>query len=102
MAAASIYVPSGSPSCLLPLLEAPQDQQVGLTKAPFKLLLPLVSEHVRFCVCPLRVESVSHSPLALLKIIPTDLQSQMFWGLVFLVQEPWAGESNVGLRPLTP
>ena len=32
MAAASAYIPSGSPSCLLPHQEALQDQQVGLTR----------------------------------------------------------------------
>lgn len=38
----------------------------GSNQAPFKLLLPLVSEHVRFCVCPLGVQSVCHIPVALL------------------------------------
>ena len=57
--AAIIYVPRVSSRCLLPLGEALQDQQVGLTQAPFKsLLLPGVLECVRFCVCPLRVESL--------------------------------------------
>ena len=55
MAAASVYVPraggGGGPSCLLPLSEAFQDQQEGLTQASFKLLLlPCFPEHVRFCV----------------------------------------------------
>ena len=59
MAAASVYVPRVSSSCLLALWEAFQDQQVGLIQAPFKLLLlPWVLEHVRFCVHPLRVESL--------------------------------------------
>ena len=49
----------GVPSCLLLLQEALQDQQMGLTQASFKLLpLHWDSEHVRFCVCPLRVESL--------------------------------------------
>lgn len=26
----------------------------------------------------------------------------MLWGLIFLVQDPWAGEPDVGLRTLTP
>lgn len=55
-----------TPQLPLPLLGALQDQQGGLTQAPFKLLLPLVSEHVRFCVCPLGVQSVCHIPVALL------------------------------------
>ena len=47
-----------SPSCLLPFQEALQDQPVGLTHAPFKLLLLCRdSECVRFCVQPLRAES---------------------------------------------
>ena len=85
--------------CLLPLQEAFQDQQVDLTQAPFKLLLlPWVLECVRFCVCPLRVKSlISHSPLALLKISPTDLQSQMFWVFIFPVQDSRAGEPTLGL-----
>ena len=59
MAATSVYVPRLSSSCLLPLWEAVQVQQVGLTQAPFKLLLlPLVLAPVRFCVHPLRVESL--------------------------------------------
>ena len=54
------------------------------------LLLPWVSEYVRFCECPLRVESISYIPLALPKASPAGLQSQMFWGLVFLMQDPLA------------
>ena len=55
MPASSVCVPTGSPRCLLTLQEALQDQHVGLTQAPFKLLLlPWVLE----CVCPLRVESL--------------------------------------------
>ena len=101
MGAGSIYVPRVRSSCLLPLWEALQDQQVGLTQAPFTLrLLPQDSEHVRFCVHPLRVESMSPSPVALLKVSSAGFQSQMFWGFVFLAQNPRAGDSEVGLRPL--
>ena len=71
-----------------PLPGALQDQHGGLTQAPFKLHLPLVSEHVRFCVCPLRIQSVSHIHVALLKVIPTGSQ-----GLIFLVQSPGPGGS---------
>ena len=47
MASASIYVLRGNFSCLLLLQEALQDQQMGMTQAPFKLLpLPWVLEHV--------------------------------------------------------
>ena len=55
------------------------------------LLLPWVLECVRFCVCLLRVESLSHSAQALLKLSLTGLQSQTFWGLIFLVQGPGLG-----------
>lgn len=81
--------------------ESLQDQQVGLTQAPFTLLLlPRVSEHVRFCVHPLRVESISHSHMALLKVSSAGLQSQMFWGLYSQPRTPGLGDSEVGLRPL--
>lgn len=51
MAAVNILVPIGSCSCLLPLWEAPQNQQMYLTRVPFKLL-PLYweLEHVKFGV----------------------------------------------------
>ena len=88
--------------CPLPLWETIQDQQVRLTQSPFKLLLfPWVLEHVRFCVCPLRVETISHGSLALLKLSSSGFQSQTFWGLVFLVQDPHAGDHDVELRSLT-
>ena len=74
-----------------------------LNQVPFNLLLlPWILEYARYCVCPLRVESISRSFLGLLKVSPTVLQSQMFWGLVFLMQDPRAGEPNVELRPLAP
>ena len=65
------------------------------------LLLPWVLESVRFCVCLLRGESLSHSSQAPLKLSLTGLQSQTFWGLIFLVQDPWVGEPDVELRTLT-
>lgn len=34
--------------------------------------------------------SISFSLLALLELSPTHFQSQMLWGLIFLVQEEWA------------
>ena len=59
MAAAHVFVLKVSCSCLLPLPETLQDQQVGLIQDLFKLLLlPWVLECVRFCVGPLRVESL--------------------------------------------
>ena len=46
--------------------------------------------------------SISHSPLPLWKVSPAGFQSQIFWGLIFLVLDPWAGDLSVGLRPLAP
>ena len=64
MANASIYVSRVSSSCFLLIWEPLQDQQVGLTQAPFKLLLLLwVPEHVIFCMFPLRVEFLFHTAL---------------------------------------
>ena len=65
MAATSISTTKGSLSCLLPLWEALQNQQVYLTQDLFKSLpLCLVSDHVRFCMHPLRAMS----------LFPTSLQ----------------------------
>ena len=99
MAAASACVPRMSCSSFLPL----QDQQASLTQAHVKLLpLPWVLECVRFCVCPLSMKSISLNPLAPPKVSPCGLPSQMLWGLVFPVQDPWAGEPDMGLKPLSP
>ena len=46
--------------------------------------------------------SISHSPLGLPKVSPAGLQSQTFWGLIFLVQVPQAGDHDVGFRCLAP
>lgn len=66
MFAAYIFVLRMSPSCLLPLQEAHQDQQMGPTQGPFKLLpLCWISECVGFCMCTLRMKSLSYCPLGL-------------------------------------
>ena len=102
MVAVNVYVPSRSPNCLLPLQEALQDQQGGLNQDPFKWLpLHWDLECMRFCVHPLRAESVPYTPLALPYASPACLQRQMFWGPIFLVQDPQAGQPYVGLRVLT-
>ena len=44
--------------------------------------------------------SVSYSPVTLPNISPTGFQSQMFWVLIFPMQDPWAREPDVGLGPL--
>ena len=59
--------------CCLSFQKILQDQQVGLTQAPFKLfLLPWVPEHMRFCMFPLRVEFLFHTgtPLGLPRQAP--------------------------------
>lgn len=59
MAAASACEPRESFICFLPLQEALEDQQVGVTQAPFRLLLlSWIPEYVGYCMCPLRVESL--------------------------------------------
>ena len=59
MDSTSLYVPRVSSSCLLTLQEAPQGQKIDLTQASFKLLLqPCAPENVKFCVLPLRLESL--------------------------------------------
>ena len=58
--------PQGSPTCLLHLQKALHDQQLVLTQAFFKLQsLGWNSEHVRFCVHPLRVEYLFPTALQL-------------------------------------
>ena len=57
---------------------------------------------VRFCMCPLRVESLFPTALWLSCTQAPLPSSPDAWGLVFLVLEPQAGEPNVGLRPLVP
>lgn len=55
------------------------------------------------CFCPGPCESeVSISPrsMRLSIVCITGLQSQMLWGLVFLVQDPWTWESDMGLDVL--
>ena len=74
----------------------------GLAQASLKSpLLPWATEWVRFCACPLGVESLHHSPQGVPNISLTGLESQVFRGLILLVQEAQAGKPLVGLRPLT-
>ena len=92
-----------SSNYLLSVQEALEDQQWSLTQAPFRLLLlPWVLEHVRLSVHPLGVESVSHSLLGLSEVSPTGLKAKEFCSLLFPVKDLWAGEPNVGLRPILP
>ena len=40
--------------------------------------------------------STTHRPVVLLNICPTDLQCQIFWGFLFLEQDPHSGEPSCG------
>ena len=101
MASASVCVSRGSCSCLLPLGEALQDQQVGMTQAPFKLLpLCWILEHARFCMHPLRAESLFPTALQLSHMqVPLAFKARHS-GVVCLVQDLQAEEPDVGLGPL--
>ena len=69
----SNYVCRGSPSCLLSLCEICQDQQVGLTKAPFKTAVYVMGFWAWEILCALfksRI-SISYSHLALLYASPS-------------------------------
>ena len=81
VAAGRISFPRGSSTCLLPLQGGLQDQQVGVTQAPVKLL-PLCwdLERVRFCKCLLRAKSLFPTALLLPQDKPTCFQSLAFWG----------------------
>ena len=102
MAAASIYVPrraSATPTLPTspPLPETLQDQKVGLAQAPIKLvLLPWVLVCVRFCVHPLRVNSISPIPVRLLNLSPAGLQNQMSRGLCSWCRTPGLGSLTWG------
>ena len=97
MAAARVCVPRVISSYLLLLWEALQDQQVDLTRAPRTLLLlPWVPEYVRFFMHPFRVDLYFPQPSCSPKSKPTSLQRQTFWELIFQVQDPQAGEPDVG------
>ena len=100
VAAISIDVPMVSPRCFLPFQEGLQDQQMGLTQAPFKSLpLCCVSEPWRFCMYPLRVESLFPTALSSRVCKPCwpskpDVLGFPSWCRI------WIGELNVELGPL--
>ena len=78
-----------------------QNQAMGLIWAPLNfLLLPWVLQSVRFCVSFKSGVSISHSPLALLKVSPVGFQSQMLWVLSIPLQDPGLGP-GVGTCPVT-
>ena len=99
MAAARVCVPRVISSYLFLLWEALQDQQVDLTRTSRTLLLlPWVPEYVRFFMHPFRADLYFPQPSCSPKSKPTSLQRQTFWELIFQVQNPQAGEPDVGLR----
>ena len=103
MSATSVCVLRVSSSCLLPLWVVLQDQQVGLTQAPFiLLLLPWVPEHVRFCVHSLRVESQFPTALWLSQNNSLWSSKPNVLGAHLPDTGPSAGEPDIGLRSLTP
>ena len=89
--------------CQLPPA-SPEESPRSATQVPFRLLpLHWDLECVRFYTCPLIAVSISYSPPALLNISPGGFQSQMFWGLIFLVQGPGLGSPMQGsLSPFAP
>lgn len=92
--------PRGSPSCLLSLWNAFQDQQVGLTLAPLKLL-----SLCQDSACEIFFSPFKGGGLWLL-CLSCSPKCRLHWfskpdvlGTHFLVQNPQAGEPRMGLRP---
>lgn len=94
----NIPFPKGSSSYLLPLQEAFQDQQMGLTQDPYITLSEL---GLRFVGKILSEVSGSYSPcFPILK--PHWSSNPGFWELIFLLQDLQTRELDVGLTPLAP
>lgn len=101
MAAPSIYVPSQSSKCLLPLLKRPAIvSDLDLFQITVFVLGLGTCEILQL---PFKSEvSVSCAPIALLYASSVGLQNQMFWGLlVSLVQDSWLGEPDMRPVPIT-
>lgn len=86
-----------SPKVLLPaLFQLPSAFLEGSSRSagmphpgPFQITaFAWVLECVRFYVHPVRVKCISYSPLTLLEVSHTGLQSQTFWRFAFLVKLP--------------
>ena len=59
------------------------------------------------CICSksvwaLQAKSPENLVVSAAALTPTDFYSQKFWGFIFLVLEPWAGQSGLVLGSLTP
>ena len=100
MSATSICIPKVSPTYLGDCPRAADRSGPGSYQITAFALGPGACEVL--CV-PFKSEvSIYPSPLGLPKLGPAGLQSQMLWGLVLLMQDPWVAEPYVGLRILTP
>lgn len=92
MVASSFYVPRVSSTCLLSLGMALYYQQVNMTQAPSILLLSWFSEHVRFCVQPLRIEYLFPVHLRLsLKQALLAFKARCSEALSSWFRTPWLG-----------
>lgn len=89
----SVYPGSVPVAPSSPLQEVLQDKQASLNQVPFKLiLLPWVSECVKFSVHPLREEALFPIPLWISpKPAPLAFKAKHSGGS-FPEQKPWAGE----------
>lgn len=98
MAATSIYVPSQSSNCLLPLLK-----RSAIVSDPDFFQITVFVLGLRTCEIlhvPFKSEvSLSCAPMGLLYASSVGLQNQMFWGLlVSLMQDSWVGEPYMRTR----
>ena len=99
---ASTYVPRVSSSCLLLLQKALQDQQRGLTQAPFNLLaLHWVSAHVRLCVCVLQEWNICFLQTSTSSVCkPCQPSRSQISGVSSWCRTPGLGSLTQGLDPL--
>ena len=102
MAATSVCVPRMSHSCPPPLQDSPRPAGRS-DPGSYQITAFALGPSACWILCvPFKSEvSISPSPVELLQLNSAVLQSQMLWGLILLVPEPWPGELNVGLRTIT-
>ena len=55
----------------------------------------------RFCLCPPRLDSVPPSPMEVLKLNPTGLQSHIPWGFPVTLLDLQTGKPDMRLRTFT-
>ena len=103
MAAASVSVPKVSHSSLHPFQETLQNQQVGLTQAPIKLLAFALGPGACGISCAhLRTGvSVSPSPVELLHSSLLVFKAKSSGGFHLLMPDPQPQEPKMGLRTFT-